>query len=111
MMVDKQVYRNLTAVTSEALQTVKKNFEWINGQLDGIVPTNDHLVVIIMGSPSDEEHCAKIAKHCHELGLNVEMRVSSAHKVTKGTLQIVSEYESLFNNLVFITVAGGSNGL
>lgn len=111
LMVDKQVYRNLTKVTSEALETVKRNFVWISEQLDGIIPKNDHLVVVIMGSPSDKDHCQKIADHCKKLGLNVELRVSSAHKVTKGTLQIVSEYEGVINNLVFITVAGRSNGL
>jgi phosphoribosylaminoimidazole carboxylase / phosphoribosylaminoimidazole-succinocarboxamide synthase len=111
LMVDKQVYRNLTTVTSSALEEVKRNFEWVSKQLDDILPKNDHLVVIIMGSASDKEHCQKIAKHCRDLGLNVEMRVSSAHKVTKGTLQIVSEYEGVINNLVFITVAGRSNGL
>jgi len=111
LMVDKQVYRNLTTVTSGDLETVKRNFQWVSEQLDNILPKNDHLVVIIMGSPSDKEHCQKIAKHCSELGLNVEMRVSSAHKVTQGTLQIVSEYEGVMSNLVFITVAGRSNGL
>ncbi|CRK89596.1 CLUMA_CG003275, isoform A [Clunio marinus] len=111
LMVDKQVYRNLSQVTSSALETVKRNFQWVSEQLDNIVPKSDHLVVIIMGSASDKEHCQKIAKHCNDLGLNVEMRVSSAHKVTKGTLQIVSEYEGVVNNLVFITVAGRSNGL
>lgn len=111
LMVDKQVYRNLTNVTSSDLDTVKRNFQWVSTQLDEIMPKNDHLVVIIMGSPSDKDHCEKIAKHCMDLGLNVELRVSSAHKVTLGTLQIVAEYESVINNLVFITVAGRSNGL
>jgi len=111
LMKDKQVYRNLKQVTSEALETVKRNFVWISEQLDGIIPKNDHLVVIIMGSGSDKDHCQKIADHCKKLGLNVELRVSSAHKATKGTLQIVSEYEGVVNNLVFVTVAGRSNGL
>ncbi|CAG9802049.1 unnamed protein product [Chironomus riparius] len=111
LMVDKQVYRNLTNVTASDLETVKRNFQWVNDQLEGIVPINDHLVVIIMGSPSDKDHCEKIAKYCKDLGLNVEMRVSSAHKVTKGTLQIMSEYEGVIKNLVFVTVAGRSNGL
>jgi phosphoribosylaminoimidazole carboxylase / phosphoribosylaminoimidazole-succinocarboxamide synthase len=111
LMVDKQVYRNLAKVTKEGLEIVKGNFQWISDQLDEIIPKNDHLVVILMGSPSDKDHCEKIAKYCKELGLNVELRVSSAHKVTKGTLQIVSEYEGVINNLVFITVAGRSNGL
>lgn len=111
LMVDKQVYRNLTNVTASDLETVKRNFQWVNDQLEGIVPKNDHLVVIIMGSPSDKDHCEKIAKSCKDLGLNTELRVSSAHKVTKGTLQIMSEYEGVIKNLVFVTVAGRSNGL
>lgn len=111
LMVDKQVYRNLTTVTQDDLETVKRNFEWISEQLDHIVPKNDNLVVILMGSPTDAEHCEKIAKNCKNLGLNVELRVTSAHKSTNDTIQIVREYESLFNNLVFIAVAGRSNGL
>lgn len=111
LMVDKQVYRNLTTVTEADLQTVKRNFEWISEQLEHIVPKNDNLVVILMGSASDTEHCNKIANYCKQFGLNAELRVASAHKSTHDTLQIVREYESLFNNLVFIAVAGRSNGL
>jgi len=110
-MVDKQVYRNLTTVTDKDLDTVKRNFEWIADQLDHLLPPSDHLVVIIMGSPSDKEHCNKIRKYCEDLGLNVEIRVSSAHKTTEGTLRIVSHYESLNIKIVFIAVAGRSNGL
>lgn len=111
LMVDKQVYRNLTTVTQDDLETVKRNFEWISEQMDHIIPKNDNLVVILMGSPTDAEHCEKIARHCKDLGLNAELRVTSAHKSTHDTIQIVREYESLFNNLVFIAVAGRSNGL
>lgn len=111
LMVDKQVYRDLTTVTQDDLAVVKRNFEWISEQMDHIVPPNDNLVVILMGSPSDVEHCEKIAKNCQNLGLNAELRVCSAHKSTNDTIQIVREYESLFNNLVFIAVASRSNGL
>lgn len=111
LMVDKQVYRNLATVTESDLDVVKRNFTWIGEQLEGIIPKNDHLVVILMGSSSDQEHCKKIGKYCNDLGLNYELRVSSAHKGTKETLQIMSEYEGVINNLVFIAVAGRSNGL
>lgn len=111
LMVDKQVYRNLTTVTDKDLDTVKRNFEWIADQLDHLLPPSDYLVVIIMGSPSDKDHCNKIRKYCEDFGLNVEIRVSSAHKTTEGTLKIVSHYESLNIRIVFIAVAGRSNGL
>uniref|UniRef100_A0A2M4BNQ5 Putative phosphoribosylamidoimidazole-succinocarboxamide synthase n=1 Tax=Anopheles marajoara TaxID=58244 RepID=A0A2M4BNQ5_9DIPT len=111
LMVDKQVYRNLASVTAADLDTVKRNFAWVSEQLDAIAVPTDHLVVILMGSASDTEHCERIAKHCRELGLNTELRVTSAHKGTDTTLQIVREYEGVLSKLVFITVAGRSNGL
>ncbi|XP_044262163.1 multifunctional protein ADE2 isoform X3 [Tribolium madens] len=111
LMVDKQVYRNLTTVTSSDLDTVKRNFEWIVDQLDHLAPPNDHLIVILMGSPSDADHCKTIQKHCEKLGLNTELRVTSAHKGTDETIKIVRYYESLPLKVVFVAVAGRSNGL
>ncbi|XP_033170720.1 multifunctional protein ADE2 [Drosophila mauritiana] len=111
LMVDKQVYRNLAAVTASDLDTVKRNFIWVAEQLVDIVPKKDHLVVVLMGSASDISHSEKIATSCRSLGLNVELRVSSAHKGPEETLRIVREYESVMSNLIFVAVAGRSNGL
>lgn len=111
LMVDKQVYRNLTTVTSSDLDTVKRNFEWIAKQLDTLKPPNDHLIVILMGSPSDANHCKSIEKYSKDLGLNTELRITSAHKSTEETIKIVRYYESLPLKIVFIAVAGRSNGL
>ncbi|XP_065363572.1 bifunctional phosphoribosylaminoimidazole carboxylase/phosphoribosylaminoimidazole succinocarboxamide synthetase [Calliphora vicina] len=111
LMVDKQVYRNLASVTESDLDTVKRNFIWVSDQLKDIIPKNDHLVVILMGSASDKLHCEKIADHCKSLGLNTELRVTSAHKAPEESLRIMREYESVMNNLIFICVAGRSNGL
>ncbi len=38
------------------------------------------LVVIIMGSRADEAHCQKIAEAARVFGLEVSMRIASAHK-------------------------------
>ncbi|KAK6637000.1 hypothetical protein RUM43_010667 [Polyplax serrata] len=111
LMKDKQVYRNLTTVTQEDLNTVKNNFKWISNQLENLTPVTDCLVVILMGSPSDTEHCKKIAKHCSDLGLPVQLRVTSAHKGTSSTLNVVAQYEGTQQKVVFIAVAGRSNGL
>lgn len=45
------------------------------------------------------------------LGLDVDLRVTSAHKATEETLRIMQQYEDTHGALVFIAVAGRSNGL
>ncbi|KAL3276368.1 hypothetical protein HHI36_011752 [Cryptolaemus montrouzieri] len=112
LMVDKQVYRNLTTVTNSDLDTVKRNFQWVANQIDFEDQfAADHLVVILMGSLSDKQYCETIEKHCEYYGLNAAVRVTSAHKGTEETLNIVRYYESLGVKIVFIAVAGRSNGL
>ncbi|XP_023244282.1 multifunctional protein ADE2-like [Centruroides sculpturatus] len=111
LMVDKQVYRNLQEVTPKDLDQVKKNFTWVAEQLDKLTPKPTSQVVILMGSPSDAEHCEKIGKHCQKLGIPYELRVTSAHKGTDETLNILSQYEGEGIPTVFVAVAGRSNGL
>jgi len=111
LMKDKQVYRDLKIVTDEALEIVKSNFKWISERLDLLMPAPKALAVILMGSPSDEEHCKKIAKTCRDLGVPCQMRVTSAHKETEETLSVLAQYEGSGVPTVFIAVAGRSNGL
>jgi phosphoribosylaminoimidazole carboxylase/phosphoribosylaminoimidazole-succinocarboxamide synthase len=111
LMKDKQVYRDLKVVTDEALEIVKSNFKWIAERLDLLMPSPKALVVILMGSPTDEEHCKKIAKTCRDLGVPCQMRVTSAHKGTEETMKILAQYEGSGVPTVFIAVAGRSNGL
>lgn len=51
-----------------------------------------------MGSSSDSDHCMKIAEHCQKLGVPVQLRVTSAHKGTSSTLNVVAQYEGLNDN-------------
>ncbi|WP_456327616.1 5-(carboxyamino)imidazole ribonucleotide mutase [Archaeoglobus sp.] len=66
-------------------------------------------VVIIMGSKSDVDYASKIAEKLKEFGVNVVMRVASAHKTPLKVLEIIKEYEN--EDVVFVTVAGRSNAL
>lgn len=111
LMKDKQVYRNMENVTEEGLNQVKRNFQWVADKLDYFIPKPKGLVVVLMGSPSDSEHCEKIRTHCVKLGVPCELRVSSAHKGTQETLSIVAAYEGMGIPIVFVAVAGRSNGL
>ncbi len=66
-------------------------------------------IVIIMGSKADLSWSAEIAEASKDFGLEVVMRIASAHKVPLQCLDIIKEFEK--ENLVFITVAGRSNAL
>ncbi|GAB1604029.1 multifunctional protein ADE2-like [Argonauta hians] len=111
LMVDKQVYRDMAEVTSDGMETVKRNFQWVAGKVKEIMPKKTSRVVIFMGSASDMAFCEPMQKNLEELGIHCAMRVASAHKYTENTLRILAEYEGLNVPTVLIAVAGRSNGL
>lgn len=69
------------------------------------------LVIILMGSKADLEHCNKIADACEQFGLETVMRIGSAHKTAEHALAILRAYEADPRPKVYITVAGRSNAL
>lgn len=69
------------------------------------------LVVILMGSKADMDHCTKISEACKQYGLETVLRIASAHKTPEHALAILREYEEDERQKVYITVAGRSNAL
>ena len=69
------------------------------------------LVVILMGSKADMEHCKKISDACNQFGIETVIRIASAHKTAEHALTILREYEADVRPKVYITVAGRSNAL
>lgn len=69
------------------------------------------LVVILMGSKADMEHCKKISDACNQFGIETAIRIASAHKTAEHALTILREYEADVRPKVYITVAGRSNAL
>jgi 5-(carboxyamino)imidazole ribonucleotide mutase len=69
------------------------------------------LVVILMGSGADREHCAKIAAVLAKLEVDHVQRIGSAHKTPEHVLQIIDQYESSDRPIVWVTIAGRSNAL
>jgi len=64
-----------------------------------------------MGSKSDEPHARKIAEHLSKFGVKAELYVASAHKVPELVLDIVNDFNKSGEEIVYITIAGRSNGL
>src|SRR5512135_1024899 len=69
------------------------------------------LVIILMGSKADQEHCSKIADTARGFNLEVVTRIGSAHKTPDHVTQLLREYEADPRPKVYITVAGRSNAL
>ncbi|MGB8984267.1 MAG: AIR carboxylase family protein [Anaerolineales bacterium] len=69
------------------------------------------LVVILMGSKADLDHCQKIAEACRKYGIETVLRIASAHKTPVHALSILREFEADVRPKVYITVAGRSNAL
>jgi len=69
------------------------------------------LVVILMGSKADLEHCKKISDACRQYELDTVLHIASAHKTPEHAISILNKYEADDRPKVFITVAGRSNAL
>src|SRR5215216_4785828 len=68
-------------------------------------------VVILLGSKSDMEHRAAIARGLDRFAVSHETRIASAHRVTRYLLDLLDGYEGDGRSRVYITVAGRSNAL
>jgi 5-(carboxyamino)imidazole ribonucleotide mutase len=68
-------------------------------------------VIILLGSKSDREHRAAIARGLDRYGVRHETRIASAHRVTRYLLEMLEQYERESQPRIYITVAGRSNAL
>jgi len=68
-------------------------------------------IVFLMGSKSDKDFAQKIADILDEWEVKNEMIVASAHKVPEKVYEIVMKNNNDESDLVYITIAGRSNGL
>ena len=69
------------------------------------------LVVIIMGSPSDDPVAQKIVQGLDSFGIPWEKNVASAHKTPRYLLGLLEKYEADPQAKVYISIAGRSNAL
>ena len=69
------------------------------------------LAVILMGSRGDLEHAQKIAGPLTSFGVQVVLRVGSAHRTPEHALAILRQYEADPRPKVYLTIAGRSNAL
>lgn len=68
-------------------------------------------VLIITGSKSDIEFIDGMVPEFKAWGVDAEIKVASAHKVPEKVFEIVAKNNEMEKELIYITVAGRSNGL
>ncbi len=68
-------------------------------------------IVFLLGSESDKGFIEGMDKEFEKWGVGAEVIVASAHKVPEKVFEIVSANNENDEDLVYITVAGRSNGL
>jgi phosphoribosylaminoimidazole carboxylase PurE protein len=71
----------------------------------------DGYIAIIMGSPSDIDHCNKMKKVIESYDVKCELRVVSAHKNGEQIPSVTADYNQSLEPVAVIAVAGRSNGL
>jgi phosphoribosylaminoimidazole carboxylase/phosphoribosylaminoimidazole-succinocarboxamide synthase len=111
LMLDKQVYRNLAAVTPDDLDSVKARYEEVAERVARFQKNIGGFVAILMGSAADVPHADRCAKALADLGIPSRKHVASAHKTPTFVLQLVQQLDSHLGRLVYITIAGRSNAL
>ena len=67
--------------------------------------------VFLLGSESDKEFASKITDELGKWEVPFELIVASAHKVPEKVLDVVNSYNNSGEEVVFVTLAGRSNGL
>lgn len=68
-------------------------------------------VIFLLGSESEKEFAEKIQKELDAWKVEYVLHVASAHKVPEKVLEIVQSYNESDEPVVYITIAGRSNGL
>jgi 5-(carboxyamino)imidazole ribonucleotide mutase len=69
------------------------------------------VVIVILGSPSDQAYGQRIVESLEAFDIPAEVRVASAHKTPQHLLNMLEAYEADPRAKVYITVAGRSNAL
>lgn len=68
-------------------------------------------VVFLLGSETDKEFAEKIVFELDQWEIPHVLHVASAHKVPEKVLELIKEYDGADDAVVYVTIAGRSNGL
>ena len=107
LMLDKQIYRNLTTVDDAALAEVKRAYERV-AELVGSFPVmRPGMVAVIADSTARVERVNEVVAAMGQIGLPTVRHVASPATTPGYVLQLVGQLEATFARLLFIAVGEG----
>lgn len=69
------------------------------------------MVPLLLGSEKDKEWAGKITAELDKWNISHKIHVVSAHKVPEMVAELIGKYNEYEGQLVYVTIAGRSNGL
>jgi len=108
----------IPAIPEEIIETAYSNYKLFYDSISSVnmsthILDTNKAVMILAGSHKDWWWVDKILKALekNESNTTVAYHVMSAHKETQKVLDTIKKYDELYNELIWITVAGRSNAL
>ncbi len=102
LMLDKQLYRNLDAVTPADLERVRENYELV-ADFVGTFPTlRPGMVALVADGAESLPLIEAAAQSLQTFGLQALRRVVSTHLVPGYVLQAVQQLDATFSRLVYV---------
>ena len=111
LMLDKQRYRNLAAVTPADLAEVRANYEQVADAVGTFPLMRPGMVAILADGPEFGERAAQLARALGTFGLPAARHIASASRTPGYVLQLVTQLDATFARLVFVTAGSGDGAL
>ncbi|HXM17532.1 MAG TPA: phosphoribosylaminoimidazolesuccinocarboxamide synthase [Candidatus Tumulicola sp.] len=111
LMLDKQIYRNLSTPSAGDLETIRAKYEEVAERVGRFQKSSGGMVCIMMGSAADAAHAERIAKALSMFGVPTRRHVASAHKTPQYALSLIQQMDNMLGRVVYVTIAGRSNAL
>jgi phosphoribosylaminoimidazole-succinocarboxamide synthase len=109
MMLDKQMYRNLQAVTPEALDQVRTAYEKVADIVGSFPQMRTGMVALFAEDQRHLDAAGDVMRHVQGYGLPLGRHVASSAVTPQYVVQIVQQLDATFARLVY--VSNGPPGL
>ncbi|HZO94785.1 MAG TPA: phosphoribosylaminoimidazolesuccinocarboxamide synthase [Candidatus Baltobacteraceae bacterium] len=111
LMLDKQVYRNLSSVTPEDLDRVRTNYEQVAELVGQFPQMRPGMIAVLADGPEHLAAVETIVRALGAYGLPTVRHVVSVARTPGYVLQLLAQLEATFPRLLIVAVGGANAAL